>query len=108
MIRRSPLLLAVLVLGGFGALALSQWGDVPDSSQESATGEQKASAASKANSEAASSAQHIPPAPTDTPPVPSAESALSRRFSTLPDGSPVPPLAESAPQRVKLGVAIFR
>jgi hypothetical protein len=47
-----------------------------------------------------------PAAPTAAPA--DAPSPTSKRFSTLPDGSPVPALPEDAPQRVKLGVAIFR
>lgn len=35
-------------------------------------------------------------------------SATSARFHMMPDGSPVPALSPSAPERVKLGVAIFR
>src|SRR6187402_1882742 len=108
MIRRSPLLLAALVLGGFGALALSQAGEVPSSPQQPANQNQAASSAPQAATDSALTAQLIPPAPTDAPAVSSADSSLSRRFATLPDGNPVPPLSDSAPQRVKLGIAIFR
>ncbi len=42
-------------------------------------------------------------------PAPSAPpSGSASRFHTMPDGSPVPPLSSSAPERVKLGVALFR
>lgn len=47
-----------------------------------------------------------PPLPAETGlPEPSASSTL---FHMMPDGSPVPALSPSTPERIKLGIAIFR
>lgn len=49
----------------------------------------------------------IPPSAPLGQPAPTAPKPATGRFDLGPDGAPVPPLPDGAPERVKLGVALF-
>ncbi len=104
--RRSPAIMALIAVLGMSALAyhevrLDKSRKRADSTEKDA---QFASAAEaipeiKAPDESSISPASAPP-PAGPPPKTS--------FHLLPDGSPVPPLGDSSPRRIKLGVALFR
>ena len=112
--RPLPVVLAV------GTLALFVWLFVQESSQREAARKVQAEQEREAQyAQTKSEAQENPdekPAPEQTPdavPAPPSPPPLGgfelgrERLWRLPDGSAVPPLPQSAPQRVKLGVALF-
>lgn len=107
MTRRSPTLVAAVIFGCFGALALAKSGEVMRKNEEPISLQEKTSEAQPKEQLVADVGVALDAsasvAPSTDPP-----NTASRRFSTLSDGSPVPPLPETAPQRVKLGIAIFR
>lgn len=99
--RRSPTIWAAVVVLGIAGLAYSE------KSRKAHAPTAAAPAASPSSEEATAPATPDAPAPLAPSSVPESPSATSR-FHTMPDGSPVPALSPSAPERIKLGVAIFR
>lgn len=104
--RRSPALLAVVVLLGVSYLSYQESQSIKrraalDKQVESSKPATDPDQGSKDEAEAATATTAA------TRDVAEGSESMAR-FDSLPDGSPVPPLPESAPQRVKLGVALFR
>ena len=105
--RRSPALLAGLVLGGVVLLALSAPDRREPRSAETVapTTEPQATKPEAAEEDEPEEADESEVANTTTP---EEMSVASRRFQTMADGSPVPALPADAPSRIKIGVALFR
>ncbi len=104
--RRSPALLAGLVIGG---TLLLVWNESGKSRHTKPAPQVEVSPPPPAPEPAEEDAPDPTPAEllAATPP-PNGPTALAKRFQTMPDGSPVPALSSDAPQRVKLGIALFR
>ncbi len=104
--RRSPALLAGLVIGG---VLLMVWNESGKSRHSKPAPQVEASSPPPApEPEQEKAADPTPAELLAAAPPPSEPTALTKRFQTMPDGSPVPALAADAPQRVKLGIALFR
>jgi hypothetical protein len=102
--RRAPTIWAAVVVLGIAGLAY-----LDGNSRKAAApkAEAPATVPAPAPSDEAAPEGESAPAPlvgTGAPEVP----GPTTRFHMMPDGSPVPALAPSAPERIKLGVAIFR
>jgi len=106
--RRSPALLAGLVVGCVILLALNQAAPGPTKLAEP-TAPGPAGKTEPTETSPASPTPERAPSPNPAEAHGSGDpSAVSKRFQLMPDGSPVPALRPDAPQRVKLGVALFR
>jgi len=102
--RRSPIVLGLISLLGVSVLAYQSDKSGPTTSEPpNATAQPAAKAPSAEPPEAPPSLDEDDGAS----PVPTSPSALTT-FHLLPDGSPVPALKDSAPDRVKLGVILFK
>ncbi len=102
--RRSPAILAAVVVLGVSYLS---YRDLQTSKQRArAVEHQKQAEATKPKATETDKELASPSSPSTT--TERLEREGSTRFDKLADGQPVPPLPDSAPQRVKLGVAIFR
>lgn len=104
--RRAPAITAGLLGLGVAYLAYSH-------EQQSAERARKEAEAEKQKSYAKAAAESEPPAEKTSPEALLAEPAPvpvdgAGKFHLMPDGTPVPGLPTSAPERVKLGVVIFR
>lgn len=107
--RRAPTIWAAVVV--LGALGLAyRYENSQKSSNQAITGPALAASASPGPQDLSEDAQlEKMVAPDLAEAVDQAEpSATSARFHMMPDGRPVPALSPSAPERIKLGVAIFR
>lgn len=100
---RSPAIIASLVVGCAVLLALNESGRKKPESKDSAAelNTAKPIAVEAVSDEAAPPQRVLPPANIDP-------SSQSKRFQLMADGSQVPPLAADAPDRIKLGVILFR
>lgn len=101
--RRSPALLASIVAGCAILLALNESGKTRPKAQEPAPVVKTATPdpvedtpSVEAPAEPAAISVNVDP------------SLQSKRFALMADGSPVPPLAKDAPDKVKLGIVLFR
>ena len=101
--RRSPAILASLVVGCAVLLALKESGRKQPESKDPAPEVKSATPtpAEDVSDEEVPPQRVVPPGNVDP-------SSQSKRFQLLADGSQVPPLAADAPDRVKLGVILFR
>jgi len=106
--RRSPAAIATLVLIG-GAYFSYRDGQTARKMQYAEktveTGDEAASSPDQAPEAEPPKTDAVAALPTSAPVVPTGD---LKRFSRMPDGSEVPGLPSGAPQRVKMGIALFR
>lgn len=104
--RAAPTIWAAVVVLAVAGLAYR------DSQQKEARERAMARAAAETQNAETESAEPEPSEESEKAqlevPLPSPSRPAAARFHTMPDGSPVPALPSSAPDRVKLGVALFR
>lgn len=107
--RRAPTIwAAVVVLGALGlAYRHENAPKLPDKEITGTAGSASAEPTAQNPSDAAQPQDALAAARADAG-DPAEPSSTSARFHMMPDGSPVPALSPSTPERIKLGVAIFR